>query len=163
MQKLQGKKSLSTRLKNKEEKLVKILDSLAEESKTGIPIIVEGKNDFKTLRKLGISGLIITVKTKGKSFFDVVSEIQEIGSLKAILLLDFDKRGKQGTKYLQESLEHVRIKYDITYWKKLMALTGREIQYIESLDVYLNNLHNKIDKNNLFIENSKLFENLFSS
>ena len=154
---------MSTRLKNKEEKLVKILDLLAEESKNGIPIIVEGKNDIKTLRKLGISGLIITVKTKGKSFFDVVSEIQEIGSLKVILLLDFDKRGKQGTKYLQESLEHVKVKYNITYWRKLMALTGREIQYIESLEAYLHNLHNKIIKNNLVIDKSKVFENLFSN
>jgi 2,5-diamino-6-(ribosylamino)-4(3H)-pyrimidinone 5'-phosphate reductase len=163
MQKLQGKKSLSTRLINKEEKLVKILDSIAEESKSGIPIIVEGKNDIKTLRKLGISGPIISVKTKGKSFFDVVSEIQKTDCLEVILLLDFDKRGKQGTKYLQESLEHIKVKYNITYWRKLMALTGREIQYIETLNVYLHNLHKRITKNNLVIDKSKLFENPFSN
>jgi 2,5-diamino-6-(ribosylamino)-4(3H)-pyrimidinone 5'-phosphate reductase len=143
---------LSTRLKEKEEKLLKILNSLAEESKNGIPIIVEGKNDVKTLRKLGISGIIITVKTKGKSFFDVVSEIHEIGALKVILLLDFDKRGKEGTKYLQESLEHTKIKYNLIFWQKLIALTSKEIQYIESLDAYLFNLHKRTNKRNPAID-----------
>lgn len=137
---------MSTRLKDKEEKLLKILDSLAEESKNGIPIIVEGKKDVKTLRKLGINGIIITVKTKGKSFFDVISEIQEIGALEVILLLDFDKRGKEGTRSLQENLEHIKVKHNLVFWQKLIALTSKEIQYIESLDVYLFNLHNKITK-----------------
>ncbi len=44
-----------------------------------------------------------------------------------------------------------------------MALTGREIQYIESLTAYLHNLHNKIVKKNTVNDKSKLFENLFSN
>jgi 5S rRNA maturation endonuclease (ribonuclease M5) len=144
---------LSTRLKDKEEKFLTILDSLTEESRNGIPILVEGRKDVKTLRKLGISGIIITVKTKGKSFNDVVSEIQKIGALEVILLLDFDKRGKEGTRYLQENLEHVKVKYNLIFWQKLIALTNKEIQYIESLDVYLCNLRNRIMKRrNLIID-----------
>jgi 2,5-diamino-6-(ribosylamino)-4(3H)-pyrimidinone 5'-phosphate reductase len=144
---------LSTRLKDKEEKFLTILDSLTEESRNGIPILVEGRKDVKTLRKLGISGIIITVKTKGKSFNDVVSEIQKIGALEVILLLDFDKRGKKGTRYLQENLEHVKVKYNLIFWQKLIALTNKEIQYIESLDVYLCNLRNRIMKSrNLIID-----------
>ena len=68
---------MSTRLKIKEEKIFKILTSLSEESLNGTPIIVEGKKDVNALRMLGVKGIIITVKTKGKSFLDVISEIQK--------------------------------------------------------------------------------------
>jgi len=142
---------LSTRLQDKKEQLTTILELLAEESKSGIPIVVEGKKDIKTLRRLGIKGIIITTKTKGKSFLNVISEIKKIKSSNTILLLDFDKRGKQGTRYLQKNLEYHKIKCNLTYWKKLMALTSKKIQFIESLDVYLFNLNNKISKNNFII------------
>jgi 2,5-diamino-6-(ribosylamino)-4(3H)-pyrimidinone 5'-phosphate reductase len=135
---------LSTRLKDKKEKLLKILESLAEESKNGIPIIVEGKKDVNTLRKLGIKGIIITIKTKGKSFLNLISEIKQLEASKVILLLDFDKRGKEGTKCFQQNLEHNKIKYNLTYWRELIALTSKKIQYIESLDAYLFNLDKKL-------------------
>ena len=141
MQKLQGNPNLATKLQEKKEKLAQILELLALESKKGTPIVVEGKKDIKTLRSLGIKGIFITTKTQGKSFLDVISEIKEIKSSNVILLLDFDKRGKQWTKYLQENLEHHKIKYDLSYWHKLMALTSKEIQFIESLDVFLLNLN----------------------
>ena len=135
---------MSTRLKDKKEKLLKILESLAEESKNGIPILVEGKKDVNTLRNLGIKGIIITIKTKGKSFLNLISEIKQLEASKVILLLDFDKRGKEGTKCFQQNLEHNKIKYNLTYWRELIALTSKKIQYIESLDAYLFNLDKKL-------------------
>ncbi len=135
---------MSTRLKDKKEKLIKILESLAEESKNGIPILVEGKKDVNTLRNLGIKGIIITIKTKGKSFLNLISEIKQLEASKVILLLDFDKRGKEGTKCFQQNLEHNKIKYNLTYWRELIALTSKKIQYIESLDAYLFNLDKKL-------------------
>jgi len=135
---------LSTRLKDKKEKLLKILEFLAEESKNGIPILVEGKKDVNTLRNLGIKGIIITIKTKGKSFLNLISEIKRLEASKVILLLDFDKRGKEGTKCFQQNLEHNKIKYNLTYWRELIALTSKKIQYIESLDAYLFNLDKKL-------------------
>ena len=135
---------MSTRLKDKKEKLLKILESLAEESKNGIPILVEGKKDVNTLRNLGIKGIIITIKTKGKSFLNLISEIKQLEASKVILLLDFDKRGKEDTKCFQQNLEHNKIKYNLTYWRELIALTSKKIQYIESLDAYLFNLDKKL-------------------
>ena len=134
---------MSSRLKEKEEKFLKIMDSLSEESNNGIPILVEGKKDVRTLRKLGIKGLIITIKTRGKTFLDVISKIKKLEAKKVILLLDFDKRGKEGTRCLQNNLEHNKINYNINYWFDLIALTSKEIQFIESLDVYLLNLAKK--------------------
>ena len=135
---------MSTRLKDKKEKFLKILESLAEESKNGIPILVEGKKDVNTLRNLGIKGIMITIKTKGKSFLNLISEIKQLEASKVILLLDFDKRGKEGTKCFQQNLEHNKIKYNLTYWRELIALTSKKIQYIESLDAYLFNLDKKL-------------------
>ncbi len=134
---------MSTRLKIKEEKLYKILASLSEESLNGTPIIVEGKKDVIALRMLGVKGIIITVKTKGKSFLDVISEIQKIKVSEIILFLDFDKRGKEATKCLQKNLEHLKIRYNLTFWRELYNLTRKELQYIESLPIYLCNLHKK--------------------
>lgn len=138
---------LSSKLKNKKEKILEFLDSLLEESRKGSLIIVEGSKDVKVLRKLGIDGSIITCKTRGNSFFDVISKINKIKPNQVILLLDFDKRGKASTKFFQQELEHNKIKYNLKYWHDLFAIVGKEIQYIESLDAYLFNLNNKIVKN----------------
>jgi len=82
---------LSTRLKEKEEKVLQILDALVEESAKGTPIVVEGKKDVETLRAFGVEGTVISVKTGGKSFIDVISEIEQTGAVEVVLFLDFDR------------------------------------------------------------------------
>jgi 5S rRNA maturation endonuclease (ribonuclease M5) len=124
---------LSTRLKEKEEKILQVLEALAAESANGTPIVVEGKKDVEALRALGIAGTVITVKTGGKSFLDTVSEIEKMGVPEVILFLDFDRRGKEGTKHLKQNLERAKIKPNVTFWRALLMLVGKEIQCIESL------------------------------
>ena len=135
---------MSTRLKEKEEKVLKTLTILLEESSKGIPIVVEGKKDVKALRAFGLTGTLITVKTGGKSFLDAVCEIEKVGVPEVILFLDFDRRGKEGTKRLKQSLERVKIKPNTKLWRTLAATVGKEIQCIESLTAYLRTLHEKI-------------------
>jgi 5S rRNA maturation endonuclease (ribonuclease M5) len=136
---------LSTHLKEKQEKILQILNALAEESGKGTPIIVEGKKDAEALCSLGVEGNVITAKTGGKTFLDVVSEIEQTGAAEAVLLLDFDRRGKQGTQRLKQSLEHAKIKPNITFWRALSALLGKEVQCIESLTAYMETLQDKIN------------------
>lgn len=135
---------MSTWLKEKEEKIHQVLEALAEESAKGTPIIVEGKKDVEALHASGITGTLLTVKTGGKSFSDAVSEIENLKAPEVILLLDFDRRGKQGTKRLKQSLERDKIKPNIKFWSQLAALTGKEINCIESLTTYLNTLRAKV-------------------
>jgi len=135
---------LSTRLKEKEEKILQVLNALAEESAKGKPIVVEGKKDVNALRALGVTGTVLTVKTGGKSFLDVVSEIEQMGVSEVILFLDFDRRGKEGTKHLKQSLERAKIKPNVKFWRKLSALVGKEIQCVESLTAYLDTLRAKV-------------------
>jgi 5S rRNA maturation endonuclease (ribonuclease M5) len=135
---------LSARLKEKEEKILQILEVLAEESAKGKPIVVEGKKDVAALRASGVAGTVLTVKTGGKSFLDAVSEIEKMDVPEVILFLDFDRRGKEGTKHLKQSLERAKIKPNTKFWRELSALVGKEIQCVESLTAYLRTLHTKI-------------------
>jgi 5S rRNA maturation endonuclease (ribonuclease M5) len=136
---------LSTRLKEKEEKILKILEALANESAKGKPVVVEGKKDVDALRALGVAGTVLTVKTGGKSFLDAVCEIEKMGVPEVILFLDFDRRGKEGTKRLKQSLERTKIKNNTKLWRALSALVGKEIQCVESLTVYMHTLHIQIN------------------
>jgi 2,5-diamino-6-(ribosylamino)-4(3H)-pyrimidinone 5'-phosphate reductase len=106
---------LSTRLKEKEEKIIQIINALVEESAKGTPIVVEGKKDVEALRGFGVEGTVVTAKTGGKSFLDAISEIEQTEATQVILLLDFDRRGKQGTKLLKQNLERAKIKPNMKF------------------------------------------------
>ena len=132
------------RLKEKEERIAEALSALAEESAKGTRILVEGKKDIEALRALGIEGPLLSVKTGGKSFLDVVSELEKSKTSRVILFLDFDRRGKEGTRRLKQNLEMAKIKTDIEFWRALSRLAGRDAQCVEGLTAYLEKLRTKV-------------------
>ena len=133
---------MSTKIKEKLEKIQKLLERLSTESAKGIVIIVEGPNDEKALRELCINGEILSAKTL-KSFIHVISEIEERGHKEVILLMDFDRRGREWTKRLMHNLEGMRIKANVLFWNGLLNLAGREIKDIEGLASYMKTLEKK--------------------
>jgi 2,5-diamino-6-(ribosylamino)-4(3H)-pyrimidinone 5'-phosphate reductase len=135
---------LSTHLRERQEKIQQVLECLAEESARGTPIIVEGKKDVETLRTLGVQGQIVTAKTGGKSRLDLISEIEKTSNQEVILLLDFDRRGKEWTAILRQSLEKARIKTNVTFRRELLRFAGRELKDIEGLEAYLQTLKRKL-------------------
>ncbi|MBE0520565.1 toprim domain-containing protein [Candidatus Bathyarchaeota archaeon] len=135
---------MSTRLKEKEERILQALECLAQESAKDIPIVVEGKKDVEALRELAIEGKIIEAKTGGKSMLDVISEVEECGAQEVILLLDFDRRGREWTKSLRQYLEKMQIKANVVFWKKLRGIVGREVKDVEGLASYMETLKRKI-------------------
>jgi len=135
---------MSTRLKEKEEKILLTLECLAQESAKGIPIIVEGKKDVEALRALAIEGNIIEAKTGGKSMLNVISEVEAYGTREVILLLDFDRRGREWTKSLKQHLEKMQIKANVVFWKKLRTIVGREVKDVEGLTSYMETLKRRI-------------------
>jgi 2,5-diamino-6-(ribosylamino)-4(3H)-pyrimidinone 5'-phosphate reductase len=139
---------VSTHLKEKEEKIIQILERLAEESAKGIPIIVEGKKDTDTLRTLGIEGSIITAKSGGKSLLDVVLEAEKKAAPEIILLLDFDRRGKEWTKRLTQHFEKTGMKSNLTFWKELFGIVRREVKDVEGLVAYMKTLKEKTGNRN---------------
>ena len=132
------------RLREKEERIAEVLTALAEESVKGTPILVEGKKVVETLRTLGIEGPVISVKTGGRSFLDVVCELEKSKTSRAILFLDFDRRGKEGTRRLKQNLERAKITTDIEFWRVLSRLAGRDVQCVEGLTAYLEKLRTKM-------------------
>jgi 5S rRNA maturation endonuclease (ribonuclease M5) len=134
---------LSTHRQEKVEKIEQAIAKLMEESAKGTPVVVEGKKDAEALRDLGLLGPILTAKTGGKSFLEATAEIEELGASEVILLLDFDRRGKEGTKLLQLGLERINVKVNLNFWRELHGLVGREVCCIEGLPVYLESTKQK--------------------
>ena len=135
--------ALSSHLKEREEKIQQTLACLVEESSKGIFIIVEGKNDVETLRQLGVEGPIISAKTGGKTQLDVICEVEESGAKEVIMLLDFDRRGKEWTAVLKQRLEKARVKPNLTFWNQLIRFAGREVKDVEGLASYVQTLKKK--------------------
>lgn len=135
---------MSTHLKQKEEKILEILNALASKSAKGIPIIVEGRKDVEALRSFNITGPIISFKTGGKSFIDAISEIESFKASTVILLLDFDRRGKETTNYIKQHLERARIKPELKFWRDLYSLLSHDVQSIEGLPSYIATLRAKV-------------------
>lgn len=131
---------MSTKSEKKLEKILKLIDRLTIESTKGTPIIVEGRKDLNALRKFGLTGDIIPAKSAGKSFFDVVDEIQRRQKRETILLLDFDGPGRVWTNRLTRRLEEVRIIPNVNIWKALFSLVRHDVKDIEGLPTYLNTL-----------------------
>jgi 5S rRNA maturation endonuclease (ribonuclease M5) len=135
---------LSEGLKRKAERLRKLLEKLAAEVKKGTPIVVEGQKDVASLKQLGINGDFVSSKTQGKSFLDMLTEIEQRRAKEVILLLDFDRRGVEWTHRLKQHLEKTRIKPNLTFWNELYGLVGRDLKDIEGLAAYLETLKKKI-------------------
>lgn len=134
---------MSTHLREKQEKIEQILECLIQESSSGVPIIVEGDNDLQTLRDLGVSGKIMCAKTGGKSRLDLLSQIEDSGVREVVLLFDFDRRGREWTETVKESLEKAQLKPDLTFWNQLRGLISREVKDVEGLEAYLETLRKK--------------------
>jgi len=137
---------LSTKTEKRLERIQKLLERLEEQSAKGTPIVVEGKNDTQALYRLGITGDIILAKTSGKSFFDVLSEIERRERREVILLFDFDRRGKEWTRRLARCLEGMKITPNLLFWRMLLGLVGRDVKDIEGLATYLETLKHRSSK-----------------
>ena len=135
---------MSTGLQRKAERLSRFLEKLAAEAAKGIPVVVEGPKDIKALRQLNVEGRIVSSKTSGKSFLDLLTEIEQQRAREVILLLDFDRRGAEWTHRLKQHLEKTRIKPNLTFWSQLYGLVGRDVKDIEGLPAYLETLKKKI-------------------
>jgi len=135
---------LSTNLEKRLEKILQLLDRLATELAKGVPIIVEGQNDVNALHALGVQGDVISAKSSGKSFLDVLSEVERKGKRQVILLMDFDRRGREWTSRLARLLEGMRINPNILFWKQFLGLVGHDVKDIEGLATYLETLRKKL-------------------
>ena len=118
-------------LERRLDRLTRLVQRLSDQSNRGTPIIVEGRKDEESLRKLGISGPILCLKAEGKGFFEF---LEGIGSAKRVIVLtDFDTEGKKLAKMLVNELSKRRIKVDDSLWRYVRALIRQDIHAVQEL------------------------------
>ncbi len=124
------------KLKNKAilfDEFSNIFEKLAQESRLGVPIIVEGKRDAEALRKLGVRGEIVLIK----SIRGLRRSFEERSIRRVILLPDLDEEGERLLKLVKQSLEGVVKEIDVSYWKKLKIFKKLGFTQVETMHLLL--------------------------
>jgi len=122
------------------EDLEEILLELKEENII-IPIIVEGDKDIEALRKLGITGKIISIN-KGVNLSDFCDRITHKYS-NVIILTDWDRRGGHICHTITKNLKGRVI--CIMRYREFFA-KNTTIKTVEGLPSWIKTIKKKIDK-----------------
>ncbi len=111
-------------------RLDEILDRIQSMSSDHV-ILVEGKNDRRSLLDLNLSLDTIEVQRDGGPL-RTAEMVYESGK-KAIILTDWDDRGDRLAKDLSEQLSALCISYDMNIRKDLRDICIKDIKDVESL------------------------------
>ena len=118
------------------ERLREVLDGLIEINRN-VPIIVEGKKDSAALRALGFEGEIINLH-RGQNLYDFSEEITDRYD-KIVLLLDWDEKGDQMTRSLEEGMKGYFEEFR-PFRDTIRILCQKDIKDIEAIPVLLRRL-----------------------
>lgn len=129
--------STSTSTARKLELLIKLFQKLNARGERGIPIIVEGKKDFSALRKLGVNGRIICVKSSAKVLVDFLDDVQ---SGEVTLFVDFDDTGVSLAKDITQYFEGKGVKINSVFWRRARSLLRKDTKDVEGVPSYLEKL-----------------------
>ena len=111
-------------------RLDEILDRIQSMSSDHV-ILVEGKNDRRSLLDLNLSLDTIEVQRGGWPLKDAT--MAYASGKKAIILTDWDDRGDRLAKDLSEQLSALCISYDMNIRKDLRDICIKDIKDVESL------------------------------
>lgn len=125
------------------EDLKKALNELSEDNKV-IPIIVEGEKDIDALRKLGLSGTIISLNA-GMSMTDFCDSVA-ITYKEVIILTDWDKKGGYLCHTIKKNLQG-RVKCN-TFYREILAKNSM-IKTIEGLPSWIVTMNEKLSNNKI--------------
>ncbi|MBS7644808.1 MAG: toprim domain-containing protein [Candidatus Bathyarchaeia archaeon] len=129
--------------------LSKAIQDLRELSNEGTPIIVEGKNDVDSLKKIGVNGRILKIKGSNMSLQDFIYSLSS--EEEAIILTDFDREGDEIASELMEELTKIGVKANNVIRRRIRRLVGREVAEVEALPNYLMKLALGEDETQKFI------------
>jgi len=115
-----------------EQEIIELKDYIFQLNSIEETVVVEGKRDSIALRKIGYTGKILEFH-KFRGMVNFTDSVAKYGNL--ILLFDRDRQGRQLTEKTIQLLQR-RTKIDITYKRKLMAITKGKIKFIEQLVCY---------------------------
>jgi 5S rRNA maturation endonuclease (ribonuclease M5) len=102
-----------------------------------IPVVVEGRRDAESLKRLGVTGEILKLHS-GKSLYDFCDGLANQHP-KFILLLDWDQRGND---LLAKMARHLETGWqEFTHFRSgFMTLCGKHLQEVENLASWFKSL-----------------------
>jgi 5S rRNA maturation endonuclease (ribonuclease M5) len=127
----------------KREVLEELLDELITRSSEGSVIVVEGKRDVLSLRKLGVKGLIET--SAQLPFMELSGKLRDMGR-EVIVLTDWDRRGNILESRLSADLRYLGLEVDTELRSRLASLVRKEIKDVESLHSYMRKMRAALSK-----------------
>ena len=101
-------------------------------------ILVEGPNDVRALRKVGIAGEFFRIQSDGGPV--KAAEYVASRGMEAIILTDWDDKGDIIADAVSGQLSALGIRHDLTVRKELATLSRRYIKDVESVDSMLERL-----------------------
>lgn len=111
------------------EEFSRIVEALIKDSASGVPIVVEGMRDVRALRKMGVRGEVVVLK----SFKGLREGFEGRQLSRIILLLDLDSEGDRMTTMAKKALEGVVKNVDTSYRIRLKKFKGLGLTEIEAL------------------------------
>lgn len=116
------------------ESLEELITALQNASTEGAVIIVEGRRDESALRSLGINGPVMLASHK--SSLDLAEDVSRKYS-QIIILTDWDEKGEEMCRILEQHLRSVGSRADTDIRNRLKRLVRKEIKDVEGLDLYV--------------------------
>jgi len=113
-------------------KLKAAIDELIERSENGAVIVVEGINDVKALRRLGVRGEIVTSSNHSNAEL-----VDFIGCRDVIIMTDWDKKGEALKNDLVVKFSSWGVIPDVEIRKRIFSIIGREITEVEDLAEFI--------------------------
>lgn len=132
-------------LERKLERINCLIQKLKDEVSMGALLVVEGEKDIESLKALGVESDMLAIKSRGKNLQDMIDKITSMGDKEVILLMDFDRHGKELTERLSRVLEELKVKLNLNFWRQLSQLLNSDIKDIEGLAAYVETLKRKIE------------------
>ena len=127
---------VSRRKESQLEEVEEIFRKLGKKARDTI-VIVEGKKDRSSLRKLGVEGKIVCMKNSRRVLVDFLDQLK---CREVILLVDFDAYGSALVRTITQYLEAKRVKVNTVFWKRVRRLVGRYVKDVEGLPSYVEKL-----------------------
>lgn len=97
--------------------------------------MVEGANDERTLRGLGMEGRIFRASSSSKTLLNFLEGLA--GFKQIIILTDFDRAGDKLAKFSTEHLKRLGVEPVVEFREKLKAILRKNVKDIEGLARFL--------------------------
>jgi len=113
------------------EQIEKLLDELKEYFSVGVPILVEGADDERALRKLDLKGKIFRISSGSKTLLNFLEGLTVFKQI--IILTDFDRAGDKLAEFCAEHLKRLGVEPITDIHEKLKALLRKDVKDIQGL------------------------------